>query len=44
MDKAADLVPESVPRPAAKAGVSIASVMVVFWVLQKVSDGVRAMW
>ncbi len=39
VDKAADFVPETVPRPAAKAGVAIAGVMVVFWLLQKVGDG-----
>ncbi|GIL82788.1 hypothetical protein Vretimale_8349 [Volvox reticuliferus] len=40
VDKATDLVPESVPRPAARAGVAIAGVMFVFWMLQKVISGV----
>ncbi|GFR50406.1 hypothetical protein Agub_g12623 [Astrephomene gubernaculifera] len=40
VDKATELVPESVPRPAAKAGVTIAGVMFVFWLLQKVISGV----
>ncbi|KAG2435784.1 hypothetical protein HXX76_006980 [Chlamydomonas incerta] len=40
VDKAADLVPESVPRSTAKAGVTVASVMFVFWVLNKVISGV----
>jgi hypothetical protein len=37
VDKATDLVPESVPRGTAKAGVAIAGVMFVFWLLQKAS-------
>ncbi|PNH08545.1 hypothetical protein TSOC_004892 [Tetrabaena socialis] len=36
VDKATDMVPESVPRPAAKAGVALAGVMVVFWVVSGV--------
>ncbi|EFJ48606.1 hypothetical protein VOLCADRAFT_104657 [Volvox carteri f. nagariensis] len=40
VDKATDLVPETVPRPAARAGVAIASVMFIFWLLQKVISGV----
>ena len=36
VDKASDLVPESVPRPAAKLGVGIAGGVIVFWLLQKV--------
>ncbi|KAG2451243.1 hypothetical protein HYH02_003850 [Chlamydomonas schloesseri] len=40
VDKAADLVPESVPRATAKAGVTVAGVMFVFWVLNKVISGV----
>lgn len=36
VDAAADLVPESVPRPVAKAGVALAGAGVAFWLLQKV--------
>lgn len=36
VDKAADLVPDSVPRSTAKAGVTVAGVMFTFWVLNKV--------
>ncbi|PNW71985.1 hypothetical protein CHLRE_16g687200v5 [Chlamydomonas reinhardtii] len=40
VDKAADLVPDSVPRSTAKAGVTVAGVMFTFWVLNKVISGV----
>ncbi|GLC41585.1 hypothetical protein PLESTB_000699400 [Pleodorina starrii] len=40
VDKATELVPESVPRPAAKTGVTIAGIMFIFWLLQKVISGV----
>jgi hypothetical protein len=36
VDAAADLVPESVPRPVAKGGVAVAGGMIAFWLLQKV--------
>lgn len=36
VDAASDLVPSSVPRPVAKAGVALAGAGVAFWVLQKV--------
>lgn len=40
VDGAANLVPESVPRPAAKTGVAVAGVLITFWLLQKVISGV----
>lgn len=36
VESAANLVPDSVPRGVAKAGVAGAGVLVAFWVLQKV--------
>jgi TATA-binding protein-associated factor len=36
VDAAADMVPPSVPRPVAKAGVALAGAGVAFWLLQKV--------
>eukprot|EP00879_Flechtneria_rotunda_P001202 GHRR01001349.1.p1 GENE.GHRR01001349.1~~GHRR01001349.1.p1 ORF type:complete len:154 (+),score=41.52 GHRR01001349.1:415-876(+) len=35
VESAANLVPESVPRPVAKGGVAVAGVILAFWVLQK---------
>ena len=36
VDSAADLVPDSVPRPVARGGVAVAGAVVAFWLLQKV--------
>lgn len=37
VDSASDLVPSSVPRPVAKGGVAVAGVLIVFWLMQKVT-------
>eukprot|EP00877_Chromochloris_zofingiensis_P002880 jgi/Chrzof1/12593/Cz07g00090.t1 len=36
VESAADLVPQSVPRPVAKGGVALGGALVAFWILQKV--------
>jgi len=36
VESAANLVPESVPRPMAKGGVALAGGIIAFWLLQKV--------
>ena len=37
VESAANLVPESVPRPMAKGGVALAGGIIAFWLLQKVN-------
>jgi hypothetical protein len=36
VESAANLVPDSVPRPIAKGGVAVGGVLLAFWALQKV--------
>lgn len=44
VESAADLVPQSVPRPVAKGGVALGGALVAFWILQKVCSHATAVF